>query len=582
MVNENWRRHWGYRIARLLGPLRHRRFLLIDTVLLGVVGALGAQLFLLLLRLVESFFLGSIAGYQPPGVPTEGGVLTQVIGPHGLWLLPVVTTLGGLISGILVYSLAPEAEGHGTDSAIKAFHQAGGFIRARVPPIKMISSAITIGSGGSAGREGPAAQFSAGIGSVYATLTHRPEGERRLLVLVGMAAGLSAIFRSPIGTAFMAVEVLYGGIEFEAGALLYTLLASVVAYTVNGLFVGWEPLFQIPQNMAAPAFVDYFRYAALGLSAGVVATLIPPVFYGMRDAFKAIPIPPHFKPAIGGFLVGVVGLVLPQAIGGGYGWIQEAINGQMAATLLLVLVFAKILTVSFSISSGGSGGVFGPSVFIGAMLGAFFGSMLHQPVAAFAVVGMAAVFGGAGRVPIATMIMVTEMTGGYRLLPAAALAVLLSYVVQTNLSKLFKYQSLYEAQVFGRTDSPVHRIENLETVLSSLSKHQLSVPDHHLHFNLEALLSSGLPIDLPDGKEINLYEIKGGNCYIGRPAYLYFLEDQAHDAELVAVLRQNHTLLPDTGVTFEQGDRLVVLTTFQGRKELAEEDIEECSAETPT
>ena len=168
-----------------------------------------------MLRLSQYFFLTWIAGYRPPGLPEEGGILREAIGPHGLWLVPVVTTLGGLISGALVYGLAPETEGHGTDTVVKAVHYTGSVLRARVAPVKMLASAITIGSGGSAGREGPIALIAAGFGSVYASLLHRPERERRLLVLMGMAAGLSAIFRSPIGTAIFAVEVLYGGHGFR-------------------------------------------------------------------------------------------------------------------------------------------------------------------------------------------------------------------------------------------------------------------------------------------------------------------------------------------------------------------------------
>ncbi len=227
--------------------------LLGEAVILGVVGALAAQLFTWALRVCTHFFLIWLAGYHPPALPEHGGVLLQVIGPHGLWLVPVATTLGGLLSGLLVYNFAPEAEGHGTDTVVKAFHRAGGFIRARVAPLKLVASAITIGSGGSAGREGPTALIGAGVGSIYATITHRSDEQRQVLVLAGMAAGLSAIFRSPIGAAFFAIEVLYGSMEFEAGALLHTMLASIVAYAVNGLFVGWQPLFYFPTKGQQPS-----------------------------------------------------------------------------------------------------------------------------------------------------------------------------------------------------------------------------------------------------------------------------------------------------------------------------------------
>jgi chloride channel protein, CIC family len=412
--------------------------------MLGVVGGLSAQVFVFLLSVSQDFFLGFLAAYQAPGLPEEGGVLKQVIGAYGLWLIPISTTLGGLISGLIVFSLAPEAEGHGTDSAVKAFHRAGGFIRYRVPGVKMIASAITIGSGGAAGREGPIALISAGFGSIYAGLTDRSDEDRRLLVLIGMAAGLSAIFRSPLGCAVFAVEVLYRDMEYESGALFYTILASLVAYVVNGYFVGWQPLFQIPGDLGVSRLQDYGWYLLLGVGSGLTATLLPVTFYGVRDAFKLLRVPPHFKPAIGGLGVGLLALALPQVLGGGYGWIQEAIDGKLAIELLFVLLFAKMLAFALTVSSGGSGGIFAPCLFVGAMLGGLLGKAFGQPSAPFVIVGIVAVFGAAARVPFATLLMVAEMTGGYQLLAPAATALILSCGIQETLSQRLKYKSLYE------------------------------------------------------------------------------------------------------------------------------------------
>ncbi len=561
-------------VADLLIVAKSRRYLLLYTVLLGVVGALSAQLFLLLLRLFTNLFLGTVAGYQAPNLPSEGGMLVQIVGSHGLWLLPVVTTLGGLISGVLVYTFAPEAEGHGTDAAIRAFHRAGGYIRARVPPLKMLTSAITIGSGGSAGREGPTAQFSAGIGSVFADLTHRTVEERRLLMVVGMAAGLSAIFRSPIGTAFMAIEVLYGGMDFEAGALLYTMLGSIVAYTVNGLFVGFGPLFVVPDTLAVTSFVGYLWYIPLGLAAGLLAAAIPQVFYGIRDLFKKVPIPNHFKPAIGGLLVGLIGVVLPQAIGGGYGWIQDAIDGKLAVELLLLLAFTKVVTFSLTISSGGSGGMFGPSLFVGAMLGGFLGKVFHQPEAAFVVVGMAAVFGGTAHVPIATMLMVTEMTGGYHMLAPAALAVMISYYVQGRLSTRLKYKSLYEAQVQGRAESPVHYAETLKAALYLVNQHQVANATDGLSVNLEALLTSGIPVKMADGKQLVGAQVLPESDLVGSRVADCIPPEESNELQVVAVVREGHLLIPSTDFTFQPGDKLRMIVSEAGKARLAGHHVE--------
>jgi CIC family chloride channel protein len=277
--------------------LGRQQRLIVDAVLLGVAGALAAQLFTYLLRAATWLFQVQLAGYRPPGLPDEGGVLREVIGPHGLWLVPVVVALGGLIVGFLVQRLAPETEGHGTDTVVHAFHRADGVLRARVTPVKLLASAITIGSGGAAGREGPIALAAAGVGSWYAGLTGRSGPDRRLLLLVGTAAGIAAIFRSPVGAALFAIEVLYIDMEFESGALLPAMLASVVAYALNGFFVGWRPLFRVPGHLTLPHTLDNGWYVVLGIGAGLVATVVPVVFYGVRDAFRWLKLPAELKPA---------------------------------------------------------------------------------------------------------------------------------------------------------------------------------------------------------------------------------------------------------------------------------------------
>lgn len=544
--------------------------LLAEAAILGVVGALAAQLFTWALRLCEHIFLIWLAGYHPPGLPEEGGVLRQSVGPHGLWLIPVATTLGGLLSGLLVYNFAPEAEGHGTDTVVKAFHRAGGFIRARVAPLKLVASAITIGSGGSAGREGPTALIGAGFGSIYATLGHRKDEERSLLVLMGMAAGLSAIFRSPIGAAFFAVEVLYGNMEFEAGALLYTMLAAVVAYGVNGWFVGWKPLFNFPTGQTPLTVPGYAWFGVLGGAAGLIATLLPAVFYRLRDLFRLLPIPPALNPAIGGLGVGLLALRFPEVLGGGYGWIQEAIDGQLAVKLLVILIFLKILAFALTVSSGGSGGVFAPTLFVGAMLGGFLASIVHLPSAAFAVVGMLAVFGAAARVPIAALVMVTEMTGGYQLLPAAAFAVLVSYLVQTRLSSDFKYQSLYEAQVLGRAQSPARYAENVELALRLLGKQKLPAAMKVGHVDLVALLDSGIPIKMPGRKELNLGVLRPESSLVGKSIQECYAAAGDGTLEIIGIVRGGEVVLPTRETILQKHDRLLIVGSSQARARISE------------
>ena len=543
--------------------MKKQQRLLIDSILLGIVGGLSAQLFTWLLHIFNQIFMVKLAGYVPPGLPEEGGVLIQSIGTHGLWLIPVATTLGGLLSGILVYSLAPEAEGHGTDTAVKAYHREGGFIRARVPFLKMLASAITIGSGGSAGREGPTALISGGIGSLYGTLTKRTEDDRRVLLLIGMASGLSAIFRSPIGTAFFAVEVLYSSMEFDAWVLLYTMLGSIVAYTINGLFVGWQPLFSVPASIPQPDFLGYLWYAALGIVAGLVGALLPEIFYRVRDLFQGISIPPHVKPAIGGLGVGLLALVLPQILGGGYGWIQEAIDGELAFSLMAILILAKTIALALTISSGGSGGVFAPGLFVGAMLGGTLAKIFHQPDAAFVIVGMAAVFAGAARVPIATLLMVTEMTGGFELLVPAALAIMVAYVAQRQFSSGLRYPTLYEGQVGGRSDSPAHQIEHLETAIRLLAKRKVDIPETISHLSLRTLIDAGIPVDLPESRRLVIGTIGNQSDFIGKSATSCFPTENDGEIDLVGIFRGEKLLFPDTSLRIQTDDRLLLIAASE-------------------
>ncbi|MGC9158153.1 MAG: chloride channel protein [Terracidiphilus sp.] len=484
--------------------------------------------------------------------------------------MPLATTLGGLLSGILVYGLAPEAEGHGTDTVVKALHWTGGAIRTRVAPIKILASAITIGSGGSAGREGPTALIAAGIGSVYADLLHRTVREKRLVVLMGMAAGLSAIFRSPIGTALFAVEVLYGGIEFEAEALLYCMLAAIVAYMVNGSFVGWQPLFLVPAQTAPTGVADYGWYTVLGVTSGIVATILPETFYRIRDAFLALRVPQWIKPAIGGLMLGCMALAIPQVLGGGYGWIQEAIDGRLALHLMILLLVAKILAMSLTVSSGGSGGVFAPSLYVGAMLGGIFAAFAHQPAAGMVVVGMGAVFGGAARVPIATLLMVAEMTGGYQLLVPAALAVMLSFMMQMKLSSFCKYGSMYEGQVAGREDSPAHRAEHVEIALQLLSQGNVALPPHMSYLHLATLLQSGVALDLSDNLQLTAGALQPDSSWVGKSIESCGLERTIPSARIVALVRGKSVIVPRPQTVLQPGDRLLIIAEQAAESELAQ------------
>lgn len=554
------------RFSRIWEKVELRRVM--DALFLGVVGALAAQAFGWMLHFCAHLFLYDIAGYLPPSIGGYGSVHPEMIGRHGLWLIPFSTTLGGLISGVLVFTFAPEAEGHGTDTVVNAFHRAGGVLRARVAPLKMVASAITIGSGGSAGREGPTALITAGFGSIYASIFRRPERERRFLIVVGMAAGLSAVFRSPLGTAIFAIEVLYSAMEFESRLLIYTMLASVVAYAVNGIFVGMHPLFTVPVNLVEPDYHRYPWYALLGIAGGVVGTILPVVFYRVRDAFHLIPCPRIFKPAIGGLLVGLIALKWPQVLGGGYGWMQMAILGKLTLGLLGALLGLKILALAFTVGSGGSGGVFAPSLFVGAMLGGLAAAVFHQPAAPFAIVGMAALFAAAARVPVATLLMVCEMTGGYQLLVPAGLAVTLAFMTQSWLSEGLKYRSLYEAQVPTAAQSPAHYVEEMNAAFELIRAHQLKQPGLVRELDVVALMQSGIPLKLAESEQMFMGTVQKGSPLIGQTIGQVCGEYANEALKVLAIFREEEVLLPHVSSRLVEGDRVLMVASPETKEKL--------------
>ena len=546
------------RIAYHWGQYR----LLLYSAVIGVAGGLGAQFFVWILNFTEHLLLVGIAGYQPP----EPGSLNPqpIVGTWGLWLIPLVTTLGGLLSGILVYTFAPEAEGHGTDAAVEAFHFKGGRVRPIVPLIKIFASAITIGSGGAAGREGPTAQISVGVGSMLANLLRLPDEERRIFVLAGMAAGLAAIFRSPLGMAIFSVEILYSGMAFETEALIYTVVASVVAYAVNGLFVGWSPIFLFPQAVHFTQPIALVGYAVLGVVAGVVGAIEPPIFYGIRDLFRAVKIPNHIKPAIGGLLMGLLALVVPETISTGYGWVQKAMTGDYIGWSLILLALAKIVAMSLTISSGGSGGVFGPNVYVGGMVGAWVAFVADRFIpgagfnaAAFAVVGMAAVFAGTARVPIATLIMVAEMTGGYGLIVPSMLATIVAFVVERTVSAGFKYPRLYESQVELRSDSPTHLESMLKATFAVLERGPLVDLRNVTLPHLASLLRHGTPIPIHGGQGLLMtVNVPNDSKFAGRSIADIF--DQFPELVVVAIIHKQQIQLPRGSSRIEAGDQLLM------------------------
>jgi len=476
-----WLRDVFNRLASLWSTPRIGRVALCSP-LVGVISGLAAVGFLLSLRSMYRLVLGGLIHFQMP--PTGEGQLHAIIYPSPWWLVVLVPAVGGLISGILVFTWAPEAEGHGTDAMIRAFHRGGGTIRTRVPLIKAIASIITIGTGGSAGQEGPIAQIGAGFGSWLARLLKLSPTERRLLMLAGAAGGIGAIFRAPLGGALFAGEVLYSSTAFESAALLPCLASSIVAYSTFALFITPQPVFSLPA-LTFHGLRELPLFMVLTLACAAVGWLYVRVFYGLRDRlFKPLPIPKHIKPAVGGLMLGILALAFPQVMTGGYGWVQWGAIGMpqsltfpgensfvphMGMEMLLALALLKIVATGLTISSGGSGGVFGPSMLIGGMLGGACGQLLSywmpgarvEP-AAFVLVGMGGFFAGVSKTPLTSIVIVSEMTGSYSLLVPLMLACAL------NMALSYRW-TIYEEQVPSPIDSPAHQGDFVVVVLEQIS-----------------------------------------------------------------------------------------------------------------
>jgi len=493
--------------------LAHRRVqpnakILLLATIVGVVSGLGAILFYYCCQIVSHYALGMLVGYQPAPPGGEVPIFAETPRPFIPWLLLIVPTVGGLLSGFIVYSLAPEAEGHGTDAAIDAYHNKGGNIRPRVPLIKIVTSAITLGTGGSGGREGPIAQIGAGFGSFLGKLLRLPPKQRRILMAAGMGAGIAAIFRAPLAGALFSAEVLYRSPDFESDVVIPAGLASVIAYCTFGLAFGWGSLFTTPPNfLAALQFNNPWHllgYTLLVPIMVILAMIYTRSFYGITALFHRFTIKPHFRPMIGAFLAGAVALILYYTLvftlpasapahlslavlSFGYGSLQNALTIDPAfesaysfAIILAVIAIGKILTTGLTIGSGGSGGVFGPSMVIGGCGGGALGIVLHNlwpwlvpHPATFVIVGMAGFFSAAAKTPFSTLVIVSEMTGGYDLLLPTLWVCTLTFLLSDE-------QSIYRSQLDSPAHSPAHQGDYVRAVLKNISVRQFIVPGNEI------------------------------------------------------------------------------------------------------
>ncbi|HWA54106.1 MAG TPA: chloride channel protein [Solirubrobacterales bacterium] len=414
-------------------------------LLIGAGAGLGAIVFRLLIRGFTELF----SGHSDPSA------LGHFTNPHLAFLGPfvvlVVPVVGGLLYGPLVYRFAPEARGHGVPEVMLAVHSNQGRIRGRVPVVKSLASAICIGAGGSVGREGPIVQIGSAIGSGVGQVLRLPGQDLRLLVACGAAGGIGATFNAPIAGVFFALELILR--DFQTRAFGIVVLSSVVATAVGRLAYGSGAFLHLPGFHVVSA-VEYPLYALLGILAALAGVAFMRTLYGAEDFADDIwRGPAWLRPAAGGVLLGLLLLALPEMYGVGYPVLEGAIDGRYVLGLLLVFLLGKIVATSLTLAIGGSGGVFAPSLFMGAMLGSAFGLGAHDLLpastagaGAYGLVGMGALFAATGRAPITAVLIVFELTGDYSVI----LPLMLAVVVATAISRRLSADSIYTLKLRRR------------------------------------------------------------------------------------------------------------------------------------
>ncbi|MGW4774652.1 chloride channel protein [Nocardia sp. NPDC004278] len=369
------------------------------------------------------------------------GRVASTHGPWlGVWFVLLAPVLAGAVYGPIVYRFAPEARGHGVPEVMYAVSEHGGRIAPQVSLIKALASALCIGGGGSVGREGPIVQIGSAAGSMLAQLLRFDAPRIRLLVACGAAGGIAATFNAPLAGSFFAMELILR--NFAAESFGAVVLSSVTASIIGRATLGHEPFLSLPQ-FAVRNPVEYLLYLALGVIAGLVGVCFSKVLYFIHDLCDRVWRGPEWaRPAVGGLVLGALLLALPQMYGVGYPVLGDAVTGRYVIGMLLLLLVAKMLATSLTIGIGGSGGVFAPTLFIGAMAGCVFGDIVHQllPTAtesagAYGLIGMGAALGGATRAPITAVIILFELTGEYTIILPLMAAVAMAGLTGRLLSK---------------------------------------------------------------------------------------------------------------------------------------------------
>lgn len=459
--------------------------------IIGIVGGYGAVGFRMLLNGGQHLFFG---------FSEDADFITNVVGNIPWYYRLFIPVLGGIIIGPIIYFLAPEAKGHGVPEVMEAIITKGGWMRTRIVPLKALVSAICIGSGGSAGREGPIVQIGSGTGSIIGQFLNFDENRRKVLIGCGAAAGIAGTFNAPIAGMMFSLEILLE--EFRISQFSPLVVSSVISTVISQAYLGTNPAFIIPEYSLISAW-EIIPYILLGLIAALAGILFSNSLYATEAIFNKIKIPGYLKPAIGGFILGAMALAVPNIYGVGYPTIELALSDQLTWYMLIILLASKILATNITLGSGGSGGVFAPSLFIGSMTGGAFGNLVHGLFpqitgvpASYALVGMGAVVAAAAHAPLTAILILFEMTRDYHII----LPLMLSCIISTVVAMQIQERNIYTTKLINRgidvksgREAPLLRsirvreamtkdIVSVEESASTTEINRIFTESHHTHF----------------------------------------------------------------------------------------------------
>jgi CIC family chloride channel protein len=509
-------------------------------VFIGLVGGLAAVAFHYLIDFLSEEVFGRIADWS------------DSLGPFRY--LPGIV-VGGLLVGPLVSRAAAEARGHGVPEVMEAVNRRGGRIRTRVAYVKAIASALTIGSGGSAGREGPIVQIGSALGSTLARLFRMSDRRRSTFVAAGAAAGIAAVFNAPLAGVFFALEVVLR--SFTARGFSTVVISAVAANAVWRVLVGDESVLTAEVHQLVHP-TELIFYALLGVVAAIVAVGFVRLLYFVEDRFDSLPVLADFRPAIGALAVGVLGAISFDLLGSGLSGIDKALAGEFAFRLLLVLLVGKMLATALTLGSGGSGGIFSPALFIGALLGSAYGQIVHElfpnstaPAGAYAVVGMAAVFAAAAQAPMSSIFIVFEMTNDFGLIMPLMAACAAATVAYTAIKK----DSIYEVKLrrkdaLGATQLDGDRLMSQVALIGAAeAKYAATLRTVSLRQAVEIMKR---------GREELLLVVSGDRALEG---VVYFRDaevklEESPDAKVLEVVRDDHPVA-HPGATLEEGMQML-------------------------